>query len=468
MPLNQLQQRNALRTLELSPTALEGLSIEDKLTKLRKKMGSLSLACHPDKDLGNPDATRLFQAVREAYELLRNDVNANGPPIPGYISEFDNYFKPQPVVIPNTAFNLLMHEEIEAADVRLRRQFSELSTPAEKRAFISTYTPFFNLATSLQEKAPALFKVRTNALRAQEDETLKELLIREWRLLIVQLFAEEYLDDFLYRQALATGDLWPILATRKLLSPVKWIAAILNSPYLVLSSSVLYFRFKFIYSMFTECMVQYAAYQNGRVNLARVGVIALKIMGLIGLPFIIGSVLPFQIINLALCMPLLTKLLMLVATPVNGLVRPLSRLTGVTPIGLTVLLGLLAVTAVYVFSLLDVLNLFMGRLSISASLYMAIRVIFNKKSAMAEKIEVLPLPTEVIPDSIREATQLGVKRALLSHKYFNTPCDAEFIKPEDRTAWQQASSFFGGGELRKKEPVPIFAENARQQSYISV
>ena len=85
-------------------------------------------------------------------------------------------------------------------------------------------------------------------------------------------------------------------------------------------------------------------------------------------------------------------------------------------------------------------------LSICSILEIANYQLENRSATAAEMIEKLPLPEEgPIDVSLQEASLLGYKTATWSHRLFNTPKDAEYIRPEERTSQQQWASFFGGG-----------------------
>ena len=51
----------------------EGASLDE----IKKSYRKLSLKCHPDRNLGDPDATKKFQKITEAYETLSNDEKRN-------------------------------------------------------------------------------------------------------------------------------------------------------------------------------------------------------------------------------------------------------------------------------------------------------------------------------------------------------------------------------------------------------
>jgi hypothetical protein len=99
-------------------------------------------------------------------------------------------------------------------------------------------------------------------------------------------------------------------------------------------------------------------------------------------------------------------------------------------------------------------GIFLMNLSSASILYYTNRALSNPRAAQVEAIEDLPLPKEPAPQSIQKATLLGNKRATQSHRFFNTPKDADYIEPKARTFSQQCSSFFGGGAIKRNAYIP--------------
>ncbi|WP_428412061.1 hypothetical protein [Legionella sp.] len=61
--------------------------------------------------------------------------------------------------------------------------------------------------------------------------SLLNTINQNWNKLIIQFFSEENLNDIVYREAIALGNLSAILAVRKLISPIKWLCFIVCSTY---------------------------------------------------------------------------------------------------------------------------------------------------------------------------------------------------------------------------------------------
>jgi hypothetical protein len=207
---------------------IKHLSKDEIAEKIKKAFRKKSLECHPDKPGGTQEK---FLSIGKAFEDLTRLVNIDYKNLISSAKknrEIDAYFTKQMVTIPETGFDLLMQEGVLTAARDLLKKFESLPE-IQKRPFAEGYAGFLSLADALEQKQPELHQLRLDSLREQLRESFSTLLVREWRLLIIQLFAEEYLDDFQYRHALAFGDLWPILASRKLLSPIKGLAAIIGS-----------------------------------------------------------------------------------------------------------------------------------------------------------------------------------------------------------------------------------------------
>lgn len=331
-----------LAILELTASDLKGLSQENQNQKIRQQWLTLSYKYHPDKNTDDPLATQRFQNITEAYESLIKKKERGEK----YFSEIHNYFISKDVTIPETAFDLLLQENIETAYNELKLSFLELRTENEKKAFGAQYTNFLNLAQSLEDVQDVLNSKRVNYLFKQENETLKTNFIREWRALIIRLFAEEYLDDFQYRHALATGDLYPILATRKLLSPIKIMVAVLNSISLIICSSGDYLSKVLLGRVLADFSHQFNAYKSGKLSVLKASVVALKIIGtalLFCSPMYFVPTITFS----AMGLPMIAATLELLASPVNKLIRPIAAYTKFPTFGITAFISILGAAALY-------------------------------------------------------------------------------------------------------------------------
>ncbi len=225
-----------LRTMELHPNDLNNLSPQERQKKIRKQWLKLALKYHPDK---NTASHEIYDRIDTAYKELCNGSQDEGQ----YNETINSYFTRIDIAIPETAFDLLLQEEIENNYSALRRELNSLETEDEKRKLASEHASFISLAQSLEQQKDRLNQQRAHYLFEQENAPLYSKLALELRHLTITLFAEEYLDDFQYRHALATGVLSPIFATRKLFSPFKWLAAIINGAIIILSSTSYHFFF---------------------------------------------------------------------------------------------------------------------------------------------------------------------------------------------------------------------------------
>jgi hypothetical protein len=508
-----------LAELELSLADIQHLSNEEQRRKIRQQWLTLCPRRHPDQNPQDPMAGEKFQRLREAYVALKNGLDGVVNEGVGYQTEIERYFIRENINIPDTAFDLLLEENIASAYADLIKIFSTLQTENEKRLFGAYYAPFLNLGLSLENRQEELNDNRINHLFAQQNETFLTSFAREWRKLIIRLYGEEYLDDFQYRHALAGGDLYPILATRKLLSPLKAMVTILNSINIFLQTLASHITQFIIPKVMMDFMAQFHHYMQGTLHIKNAGIVSLEIIALvvaISAPFYLfptASMLAFSI-------PMIATLAELIASPINNIVRPLAAYINAPPVEFGALLSIAGAAMAYsLFSSLTLTNLpavlaylslplniyslygfvelhvnmynlspelgifqgtmtatsilvgmlmpmdlgpdpsnspivsvsmFLLSLATSSMLYHANNLLRNAKSGVSEIIESLPLPAELpVPEAIQKATLLGNKRATQSHRFFNTPQNAEFIKANERTAWQQTCSFFGGGERQR-------------------
>ena len=304
-----------LRILKLSPSDLDNLSLEEQNQKLRKQWYKLSLQYHPDR---RPGYETLFHEITEAYDRLTASAPSQ------YQHDIQQYFTAQDVNIPDFAFDFAQQEGIALTYEALLNQFSSLPSEQAKQKFVQYYRLFLNLAISLEKQQDTLNRQRVEHLYAQTQETFSQRFIREWRLLVLRIFAEEYLNDFLYRHALGTGEIWPILATRKLFNPLKCLIFIVNSLLLLGLSGGDYLIAKKIQQWFQEFS---NAYHNPNRNKYAVAKIIAKLLcfsAICILPFYLMPSIAFYLMSL----PFLQRCLEIIASPVSKYVRPCSKHLG--------------------------------------------------------------------------------------------------------------------------------------------
>ncbi len=485
-----------LDVLERNSPDSESLSEEERAAKI-KLFRRVSVLCQQSRI--PQQAYEDFVNISAHYQPLLEQEKATKilPP------EINEYFTQETIELPDTAFDLLSQEGIEAAFHKLVREFSALTEPEQKRAFVSQYTSFFNLVLSLEDVKEGINNKRIEQFYHQANESLLEHITQEWREFILRLFGEEYLDDFKYRHALATGEIWPILATRKLLSPVKLVVAILNSINLLIYLPIGHY----LYHVALMKIMNLQALSD-ESDLKTIGKalfeLVLAVLPILAFCFLI----PKPIVQLISGLPVLALTLDFIASPINSFIRPLAAFIELPPVILTGLFCIAGAGAIYglinsmmlagasaffpyailSLTLYDIyllgkfvknayelepaagiaLGLILVFLSIAAAwtLPLSVGIFFDPSmlflSQLAgcsciyftnflieylmsdpQRVEVLPLPTEQVSESIQEATLSGYKEATQSHRFFNTPKHAQY--QEKKTAWQQTASFFGGG-----------------------
>lgn len=463
-----------LRTLKLDINVLEAMTIEQQEKEIKKAWRRLVLTAHPDKGGSEEE----FIKVKAAYIALTKGRAAHSDSNNEWEYDIDNYFTKSVFNIPNDAFDIPMQEGIAKVFANLRRDIRDFEDETSKQQFANYYASFLTLAKELESREAELTRIRLDVLFYQErEETLGEFMMREWKAVVIRLFAEEYLDDFQYRDALANEHLGSILATRKLVSPIKWLALITTSLDLVFRGAA-------------DHLARRQAYNFNFFI------------------YLMGA--PISVINF---------FVELLANPVNMLVKPLANSTGISPEVYTVLLSGVAAGIVYGFmsGLLSLsfasIQLALPMVTVALNVYsiyvtyqtvknlqkvkndenvikvallfgliillnlitiesMVIKFLFsvgslcffnaNKNLTVSKTIEFLPLPTEPISEELKEATLLGYTKATQSHRFFGTPKDANF--DNQRTFWQKTSSFFGVDCAKPKESGPQFGEHMQMMN----
>ena len=176
------------------------------------------------------------------------------------------------------------------------------------------------------------------------------------------------MDDFKYCHALATGYFTNILATRKLLSPIKAIVALLNT-----------------------------------INLYFNRLASIVIFGFSLLSF------DLSLLKLWFSYNCISGFLEFLASPVNHIVRPIAEYLGISSFILT---------AAFLAIGLDPMVIGASIFSLIYEIYKYSKEEWKDHSKIMQN---LPLPKEPVPEHIQEATNLVSKKATLSHQLFNTP-----------------------------------------------
>ena len=429
-----------LAILDLEQQDLDHLSHEEQTSKLRRQWYLLSRRYHPDR---NPGHEERFHAVTEAY----NRLIAGEPSL--YEHEITPYYTAEEVVIPQTAFDLTHQEGIQLTHEALLRQFSTLRTEDAKKRFATYYAPFLNLATSLERQQSTLNHRRPQLFFEQSQENFWQRFLRDWRISMLKIFGEEYLDDFLYRQALSTGDLWPILATRKYCNVLKWLIAIFNSLSLFGIHAASYLLEVITLRVFLEFHREYSAQQRN------VHALAISVAKIIAIG--VACVLPFYVIpNIAyylFSLSFLVRVLEVIASPVSQYVRPVSARLGCSEkmLSLLSMLGgsLLATTCVLNMSMfLAALPTVLSVLNIFTILYMMyacvklIRLMYELQPALAI-LQVILFAVAILiqilfplPTSMTEPTLKNLFGAVLLNLSTCAILDLANTKLEDMSAYQ--------------------------------
>ncbi|KTC66304.1 Uncharacterised protein (plasmid) [Legionella adelaidensis] len=433
----------SLVKLEIDTEALANIPEEEQIPFIRKQWRAMCLKAHPDRG-GNDN---WFNEVNDAYQELINPSSAQT-----FSQEIFTHVPAQPFQIPDTAFDLLMEEGISKTFEEMCRMYNGLSTEAGRVAFAKNHAIFLNFYREFEKNKENFTTARANYFYEQSNERFSQHFIRNWRHYVIELFGEEYLDDFQYREALSNGNLWSVLATRKLLSPAKWLAAVLNTV-----------------SIFFLTATEYSlAHQYNTLS--------------------------FFISMISTPLDALRFTLDLVASPINNIVKPLAKhiglqnsttLLGLISTGLLLTLGttsgfivlpsltyilyslnfLINCIAVYQNHLLSqnlsnrgnpspgliILNYLLILFSAIPSANPASDLFFNlgytlflagiNKRFHLLPIETLPLPLEPVPEEVKKAALDGYKTANQSHLFFGTPKNEEY--QNNRTMWQKTCSFFG-------------------------
>lgn len=479
---------------------LNSLPEDEQRAKIRQRWLRLIVNAHPDKN-NDSGANNNFHAINDAYNALISTNESNYP------LDFDSYFNHEPMQIPKEAFDLRLQTLILDKFDELKREFLRLNQPKQKERFARYYSDFFNLAKSLESQQSSFNKFRTESLY-QQQSSLSLKLKREWRKLILMIFAEEYLDDFQYRYAIGTGDLPPILATRKLMSPIKLLVAFINSLILVVNLTIMHYLQKVMSNFFNDFSKIFNDYKQNTLNKIEV-VLLLGIMA--GFSALIMFIIPPQLYAIIITLPMIASILNIIASPVNALIRPVAMHYGLSTVKLTAMCSTVAgIAAYFLFSMVSLtsittlltlltipLNLYiiyqltkiiknmhtinppfayfmtismcMDILTslfvptaemiidpvlnfilsfLTAALYRQCNVLLeNPAELKAKEFEILPLPinSEDCPPKLQKAALTGINQQFYSPNFFHTDPHAARLTEKDRTWRQQAASFFGGG-----------------------
>lgn len=507
-----------LLVLELNFCDLKNLSVEKQRKIIRQKYLELCLKYHPDKNSQN--SQKIQRIISTYHELIASleetTFQSHGSTRTASIN----------LHIPDTAFDLLLEEGIISAYEALNKERLLIQNDRARAAFEEHYQAFYDLAKAIEKVQSKLAHQRVNYLYLKK-HSLKTILTQEWRELIIRLFGEEYLDDFQYRHALATGDLFPILATRKLLSPIKWVITILIGLLQLLYSSATYALEKWQVDQMTTLL---RAYQDP--NGSWIKVTAEFFEAIAPTVLLFGAYYLVPVPTLLICgLPAMIAWMEIIASPVNKIIRPLSHYTQIpAPIWFAIMTSLTAIAAygliclnilpsltlilpictlgldlyfIYAFAtathkiykinpaasgfmllstilsigmsilfppeigtgMIDQISLFFSTMANAVLFYQLNKLLDDPRKAQVQELENLPLPNGPIPESIRTSTLLGYQTATQSARFFNTGIDAKSLTKPEQTFEQKTLSFFGGGKREIRIYHPPYEKN--EQTFAS-
>lgn len=313
MAVNSLEE--AYNILGIRPRDLVGLSAEGRYNLYKKRYRARALEYHPDRNRDNPDANDQFQAVNEAYEYLVKPIDRERAE-----QEFKRYFpESKPIKFPLEAVDLRLEMMVREEFQEVLMRFSRLETDVAKEAFAQRYRDFVPIARYLAEHSADLSESRFRQFGDLFGHYTPKLA-QIWRTNMLEIFGEEMLDDFSYREAIGFGQWSSVLALRKLVNPVKWVAAIIMTLLALIKAG--YIQLQVLLS--TQINLLRNALTQG-VDDDNFGDVLLAVVFLITavtVPILVGYYC-FSAYFVVACVPLLDKICRWISCPTNTLVRPL-------------------------------------------------------------------------------------------------------------------------------------------------
>lgn len=446
-----------LDKLKLKNTDLVNLSDKEQIQKICLQWMSLSSCAQNETEVET--YTHAYHGLISPYDNTSTDIH--------------NYYPHTHVEVHHAALSFSQREQIELSYQALLVEFSNLETEVDKQNFATRHREFISLANALRltrKNFESFFAFYLQALYGKRLESLSGRIIYQWRLSMIRLFGIEGLDDFQYRNALATGQLMPILEKSKLYSPVKLLIAFVSSVIIVIQMSL--------------------NYVLDWHSMLRIGF----------------SLLSFHpIVMLLVQLPRISQILEMVACPNNQIIRPLCAYSQWSAPSVTALLSVAGLFIVYgvictsllttLVSLLPYLQMMMlayflysiGKLCVpffrqsilegmqflitfglifalvtSIKMYLAntidatiitlpkdqskqwltmlglysmLTVMTSMPEEPLAQIKSLPKACVVIPENVSEAIKTRYNKANLSSLFFNTPRDVETIRPTEENPY---------------------------------
>lgn len=384
-------REQAYKILGIRLGELSSLSVEQRLSLYKKRHRALSLRYHPDRNPGSDD-TNQFVMIQEAYEYLVKPIEEERSE-----REFKEYFPSSHAVMdfPLEAVDLRLEMMIKEELQEILMRFSRLETQDQKLAFAERYRDFVAIAGHLVQHSHELSDSRFNQFFYLYSHYTPKLA-QFWRTNMLELFGEEMLDDFSYREALGTGRLYPVLATRKLLNPVKLLAAIIMSLLALIKAS--YYQLQISIGHQVQHLINAMRVGVGKDNIGRVLLAAIMLVTAVSVPVLAGYYC-FSAFVVVACVPLLDKLCRWISCPTNTLIRPLLTSLGLqdslgrympfvvpllligSAVGIAFALSTLPVVTLPVVELLLTASIVASQLYVAYSLLKLVYLCFQKSVA---------------------------------------------------------------------------------------
>ena len=316
-----------LTILGITSSEVKHLSSQQQLELYKKKYRKLAIRYHPDKNLDDHDGSiaNKFKEVSAAYQRLANPLSNEH-----YLAEFNQYFNAtETIVLPPSTVDIRLEVLIKEELAELKNQFQRLATTAQKQQFSQHYQAFVNLANTLNKNSKTISTTRMNYVH-QVFSTYHMILSQLWRENILEILGEEQYDDFEYREAIALGGLWSVLATRKILNPIKLIAALIMTCLAPIKAAFCYYQLNLVKTSITKFTGLLNKWQQKQYNwtdiydlLVSVAILLIPLATIITMAYV-----SIHLYSLLLVIPLLNMVCPLLSCPTNKLVRPLLNRLG--------------------------------------------------------------------------------------------------------------------------------------------
>ena len=302
--------REQLTTLEINDPHFFNLSTHEQKKLITKAYRKLAKVYHPDKNklIDNDKIATLNDAYKTLIEELSKEQLNQAIPF-------------TPIDIPQYAFNQKLQIQILQHYETLIDSFNNLTTENEKEAFLKQHQNFLNIGKQLSTDETRHNQERLDYYTQTiiNNHVLSKLLF-DLRTLIIKTYGQENLDDFAYRNAIITGDVYNILDTIKLLSPLKFISFLLSSVKIIICDVSQFIGNFIIFDLFSQFE---RIYYSNNVELLEMAFFITKSITLIGiftlctLYFLNAFVYMFSFMFIA-------NLMEYIANPMNRVIRPLA------------------------------------------------------------------------------------------------------------------------------------------------